>query len=82
MGQDGRLRLGTAEVFDAELDSLVVDPTMSDEKAKENGEFIERLHDDGAQLSRLPTIGRPSFPLRRRYRTIGCQQRAEPEIAV
>jgi phage replication-related protein YjqB (UPF0714/DUF867 family) len=48
MGLEGRLRLGIDDVFDAEFDSQVVDPTMSDKKAKENGEFIERLRDDGA----------------------------------
>ena len=34
------------------LDSQVVDPTLSDEKAKERGEFIERLHDDEAHTDR------------------------------
>ena len=48
MGLGGRRRLGTDDVFDAEFDSQVVHPTMSDEKAEDNGEFIERLHDDGA----------------------------------
>jgi hypothetical protein len=47
IGPRGRLHLGTDEEFDAGLDSQVVDPPMSDEKAKDNGEFIERLHDDG-----------------------------------
>jgi phage replication-related protein YjqB (UPF0714/DUF867 family) len=55
MGQRGRLRLGTTEEtdeeFDAEFDSQVVNPTMSDEKAKQNGEFIERLRDDGAHTA-------------------------------
>src|ERR1700752_5063214 len=48
MGRAGRQRLGTDAEFDAELDCQVVDPTMSDQKAEGNGEFIEPLHDDGA----------------------------------
>ena len=47
MGLTGRRRLGTDEEFDAEFDSQVVHPTMSDEDAEKHGEFIERLHDDG-----------------------------------
>jgi hypothetical protein len=53
-GHGGRMRQRTDDEvdaptnFDAEFDSQVVDPTMSDENAEENGEFIERLHDDGA----------------------------------
>ena len=47
MGLTGRERLDTDEEFDAEFDSQVVHPTMSDKEAEENGEFIERLHDDG-----------------------------------
>ena len=47
MGLTGRQRLDTDEEFDAEFDSQVVHPTMSEKEAEENGEFIERLHDDG-----------------------------------
>ena len=47
MGLTGRRRLAIDEEFDAEFDSQVVHPTMSDEQAEKNGEFIERLHDDG-----------------------------------
>jgi phage replication-related protein YjqB (UPF0714/DUF867 family) len=47
MGPTGRWRLGTGVEFDAEFDSQVVHPTMSDKDAEMNGEFIERLHDDG-----------------------------------
>ena len=47
MGLTGRWRLGTDEEFDAEFDSQVVHPAMSDEDAEKHGEFIERRHDDG-----------------------------------
>ena len=47
MGLRGRRRLDTDEEFDAEFDSQVVHPTMSDEDAEKYGEFVERLHDDG-----------------------------------
>jgi phage replication-related protein YjqB (UPF0714/DUF867 family) len=48
MGLGGRRRLNTDDAFDAELDSQVVHPTMSDVDAETNGEFVERLCDDGA----------------------------------
>jgi phage replication-related protein YjqB (UPF0714/DUF867 family) len=52
MGQLGRRRLGTdvefADEFDAEFDSQVVHPTMSDQDAEEKGEFVERLQDQCA----------------------------------
>ncbi len=51
MGLAGRKRLPNPheadDDFDAEFDSQVVNPTMSDDEAEENGEFIERLRDDG-----------------------------------
>jgi phage replication-related protein YjqB (UPF0714/DUF867 family) len=47
MGKGGRERLGTSEEFDATLDSQVTHPTYSDAEAKCNGEFVERLDDDG-----------------------------------
>jgi phage replication-related protein YjqB (UPF0714/DUF867 family) len=47
MGLTGRRRLDTDEEFDAELDSQVVHPTMDDDDARDNGEFVERLGDDG-----------------------------------
>lgn len=56
MGLTGRRRLGTEEQFDAGLDTRVVHPTMSDQDAETNSEFVERLCDDGAQ-SRLIAIG-------------------------
>lgn len=49
MGLAGRKRLPKAHEdhdFPAEFDSQVVNPTMSDEEAAANGEFIERLRDD------------------------------------
>jgi len=48
MGLTGRQRLDCDDEFDAELDSQVVHPSMSDDEAEANGEFIERLYDDGA----------------------------------
>ncbi|MFG1934405.1 poly-gamma-glutamate hydrolase family protein [Mycobacterium sp. NPDC048908] len=51
MGLTGRRRLDTDDEFDAELDSQVVHPTMSDEEAEANGEYVERLSDDGANTA-------------------------------
>lgn len=48
MGLAGRRRLQTDDAFDAVLDSQVVHPTLSDGDAEANGEFVERLCDDGA----------------------------------
>jgi phage replication-related protein YjqB (UPF0714/DUF867 family) len=48
MGLTGGQRLDTVEEFDAEFDSQVVHPTLSDEEADKCGEFVERLDDDGA----------------------------------
>lgn len=47
MGKEGRERLGTSDEFDATLDSQVPHPTFSDAEAECNGEFVERLDDDG-----------------------------------
>jgi phage replication-related protein YjqB (UPF0714/DUF867 family) len=47
MGETGRKRLEADQDFPAEFDSQVVNPTMSDAQAKANGEFVERLRDDG-----------------------------------
>ena len=49
MGPEGRRRLDSEEGFDAEFDSQVVHPTMSDHEAECNDEFVERLCDDGQQ---------------------------------
>jgi hypothetical protein len=47
MGKGGRERLGTSDDFDATLDSQVPHPTFSDAEAECNGEFVERLEDNG-----------------------------------
>jgi phage replication-related protein YjqB (UPF0714/DUF867 family) len=47
MGKGGRERLGTSDDFDATLDSQVPHPTFSDAEAESNGEFVERLEDNG-----------------------------------
>lgn len=47
MGKTGRERLGESDEFDATLDSQVPHATYSDTEAKCNGEFVERLDDDG-----------------------------------
>jgi phage replication-related protein YjqB (UPF0714/DUF867 family) len=51
MGLGGRRRLDTDEEFDAELDSQIVHPTLSDTEARHAGEFVERLHDDGSDAA-------------------------------
>jgi phage replication-related protein YjqB (UPF0714/DUF867 family) len=48
MGKGGRERLGTSDEFDGTLNSQVPDPTLSDADAERDGEFVERLDDDGA----------------------------------
>src|SRR5262245_34795828 len=48
MGKGGRERLGTSDEFDGTLNSQVPDPTRTDADAERDGEFVERLHDDGA----------------------------------
>ena len=48
MGKGGRERLGTSDEFDGTLDSQVPHPTFTDAEAEANGEFVERLDDDGA----------------------------------
>jgi phage replication-related protein YjqB (UPF0714/DUF867 family) len=48
MGLTGRQRLDSDDEFDAELDSQVAHPSVSDDEAEANGEFIERLQDDGS----------------------------------
>ncbi|MGH8531161.1 MAG: poly-gamma-glutamate hydrolase family protein [Gammaproteobacteria bacterium] len=47
VGKDGRERLGTTDEFDGTLDSQVPHATFSDTEAECNGEFVERLDDDG-----------------------------------
>ena len=47
MGKGGRERLGTSDQFDATLDSQVPRPTLPDSDAEAQGEFVERLDDNG-----------------------------------
>jgi phage replication-related protein YjqB (UPF0714/DUF867 family) len=47
MGLTGRQRLDKDGEFHAELDSRVVHPSMDDDEARDNGEFVERLGDGG-----------------------------------
>jgi phage replication-related protein YjqB (UPF0714/DUF867 family) len=47
MGKGGRERLGTSDEFEAFLDSQAPNASLSDAKAECNGEFVERLDDDG-----------------------------------
>ena len=46
MIETARSRLGTTDEFDAIVDSQVPHPTYTDEQAKSNGEFVERLTDN------------------------------------
>src|SRR5215204_7175029 len=47
MGKTGRERLGTSDEFAGTLDSQVPHPTFTDAEAECNGEFVERLADNG-----------------------------------
>lgn len=47
MGLTGRQRLGTSEEFEGVIDSRVPHPTLSEDEAEAQGEFIERLDHDG-----------------------------------
>jgi phage replication-related protein YjqB (UPF0714/DUF867 family) len=49
MGLLGRRRLGTDDVFGAVASSVVVRSDLSDGKAEQVSEFVERLTDDGVQ---------------------------------
>ena len=69
MGRGGRERLGTSGVFEGTLDAQVPHATFSDTQAKCNGEFVERLDDDGrrsllshhtAGILRSTPTGKPS----------------------
>ena len=48
MGLGGRRRLLFEEEFEGRLDTKVVDPDLSDTDARDAGELVERLDDDGA----------------------------------
>ncbi len=47
MGRQGRDRLGTAEEFAARVVATVPHPSLTEARAKELGECVERLDDDG-----------------------------------
>ena len=47
MGKGGRERLGTSDEFDATLNSQVPRPALPDSDAEAQGEFVERLDDNG-----------------------------------
>jgi phage replication-related protein YjqB (UPF0714/DUF867 family) len=49
IGLTGRQRLGTDGEFEGALDTKVVDPELSDRGARDAGELVERLDDDGSQ---------------------------------
>jgi phage replication-related protein YjqB (UPF0714/DUF867 family) len=49
MGLGGRQRLHTEEGFDGVLDTKVVDPDLCDTEARDAGELVERLDDNGFQ---------------------------------
>lgn len=49
----GRQRLGTADEFDAVIDSQVPHPTLTDAEAEATGELVERLDDDGAHTGMI-----------------------------
>jgi hypothetical protein len=49
MGLGGRRRLESDEEFEGLLDTKVIDPDLSDNDAREAGELVERLDDDGSQ---------------------------------
>jgi len=49
MGLGGRKRLGEEAEFEGVLDTKVVDPDLNDKDARDAGELIERLDDDGSQ---------------------------------
>jgi phage replication-related protein YjqB (UPF0714/DUF867 family) len=49
MGPGGRQRLGANGGFEGVLDTKVVDPDLCDRDAREAGELVERLADDGSQ---------------------------------
>lgn len=53
MGRVGRERIGTGDEFDATVSAQVVAEGLSDERAEEAGEFVERLADDGVQTGLL-----------------------------
>ena len=51
MGLGGRQRLQSEAEFEGVLDTKVVDPDLSDTDARDAGELVERLDDDGFQTN-------------------------------
>jgi hypothetical protein len=51
MGVSGRNRLGLSGEFAATLHSQVPHPTFNDAEAEANGEFVERLDDEGVHTA-------------------------------
>jgi phage replication-related protein YjqB (UPF0714/DUF867 family) len=49
MGVTGRRRLGTSGAFEGAVDARVAHPTLPEDAAEADGEFIERLDDDGSR---------------------------------
>jgi phage replication-related protein YjqB (UPF0714/DUF867 family) len=49
MGPGGRRRLRSENGFDGELDTKIIDADLCDADARDAGELVERLDDDGAQ---------------------------------
>jgi phage replication-related protein YjqB (UPF0714/DUF867 family) len=49
MGKDGRERLGTCAEFGGILDTRITRSELTDEEARDAGEFVERLQDNGSQ---------------------------------
>ena len=47
MGAKGRQRLGAELGFTGTIDGTVPEPTLNDDDAERQGEFVERLQDDG-----------------------------------
>jgi phage replication-related protein YjqB (UPF0714/DUF867 family) len=49
VGKDGRERLGTSAEFDGILDTRIARSELTDNEARDCGEFVERLQDNGSQ---------------------------------
>ena len=71
MGPGGRQRLQSEEEFEGVLDTKVVDPDLCDKDARDAGELVERLADDG-----IPNAPHRHRPPRRRHR--GAHRPAKP----
>jgi phage replication-related protein YjqB (UPF0714/DUF867 family) len=49
VGKDGRERLGTSAEFDGILDTRIARSELTDNEARDCGEFVERVQDNGSQ---------------------------------